>query len=311
MKIYYDPSPTDPVAQPVPIVEPVVETVPKSKEEWQTLAKDNPQRWIELTQANMDRLTRESRETKEQLEREKAEKQNLLQEVNRFKTPIPEVPTGQQYTLSNPPKNQAEWDTLFIESPTYATDLRQAITSRNISNTSDFQRAFSSAAKDVQGEHPDMYVLEVDATGQPIKDGQGKPIPKKDQRGVPIFNPNSEKGKLWDTIYKESYRPDGTNPLDNAPNAPTLLMAEMERRLVKKGQAMITPEVKQNQVLPSGVPPPTPSAKVKFATDAEKEHAQKAVDRGTFASLEEYCQLRDKGDRGFYEPNRRPDFTRK
>jgi hypothetical protein len=89
------------------------------------------------------------------------------------------------------------------------------------------------------------------------------------------------------------------------------MMAELERRLVKKGTALITPEPKQNQVAPVGVLPPTPSVKVKFATDEEKQHAEKAVQRGTFANLEEYCQLRDKGERGFYESNRRPDFTKK
>lgn len=321
MKLYYDPNalpgttntvtPTV-VVTPQPVVNTVVETVPKTKEEWQNLAKDNPTRWMELTQQNMDRVVRESRETKEQLERERTEKQNLLQEVQRFKQPIPEVPAGQQYTLNNPPKTQSEWDTLFIESPKYASDLNQAINSRVQSNTNDFQRAFGNAAREVQGEHPDMYVLEVDSTGHTLKDGQGKPIIKKDQRGVPIFDANSEKGKLWDQIYKESYRPDGTNALDFAPNAPILMMAELERRLVKRGAAMIQiPEVRQNQVAPNGILPPVSSVKVKFATDDEKNHAQKAVDRGTFASLEEYCQLRDKGERGFYESNRRPDFTKK
>lgn len=299
-----------PVVEKV-VVPPVVETVPKTKEEWTNLAKENPTRWMELTQQNMDRVVREGRETKEALDRERAEKQNLLQEVQRYKTPAPIVPEGQKYTIQNPPKTQEEWDSLMIESPTYGFDLRQAISTRIISNNSDFQRAFSNAAKEVQGEHPDMYALEVDSTGQTLKDGQGKPIIKKDQNGAPIFNPNSEKGKLWEQIYKDSYRPDGTNPLDTAPNAPTLMMAELERRLVKKGTTMIDKPLVQNQVAPVGVMPPVTSVKVKFATDAEKEHAEKAVARGTFANLEEYCQLRDKGERGFYESNRRPDFTRK
>lgn len=314
IKIYRDPAAIEPVAQPVvtPVVTPIVETVPKTKEEWQALAKDNPTRWMDLTQQNMDRVVRESRETKEQLERERAEKNNLSQELNRFKQPAPVVPEGQKFTLHNPPKTQEEWDTLFIESPTYATDLRQSINQRTISNNSEFQRAFSNAAKEVQGEHPDMYALEVDSTGQPLKDGNGKPVIKKDHNGLPIFNKDSEKGKLWEQIYKESYRPDGTNPLDTAPNAPTFMMAEMERRLVKKGSAMIQPtEIKQNHVAPSGITPPVASVKVKFATDAEKEHAEKAVQRGTFTSLEQYCEYRDKGERGFYEKNSRPDFSKK
>jgi len=302
---------TPEVVKPV-VAEPVVETVPKTKEEWQNLAKENPTRWIELTQQNMDRVTRESRETKEQLDRERAEKQQLIQEVNKFKVAAPPVPEGQVFSVDNPPKTQAEWDTLFIESPKYASDLNQAINSRKMNVDMEFKRAFGNAAKEVQTEHPDMYMLEVDVNGQPVKDGQGKLLIKRDQSGVPLFNSNSEKGKLWEQIYKDSYRPDGTNPLDSTPNAPILMMAELERRLVKKGSAMIqTPELKQNQVVTQGVTPPVQSAKVKFATDAEKAHAEKAVQRGTFKNLEEYCQFRDNGERGFYETNSRPDFTRK
>lgn len=312
-KIYRDPTPVEQVSPIVtPVVTPVVDTVPKTKEDWQKLATDNPTRWIELTQPRMDQAVREKRELAEQLDRERQEKNNLLQEVNRFKQPV--VPEGQTYTLQNPPKTQAEWDTLFIESPKYASDLNQALNSRNMSVDIEFNRAFGNAAREVQAEHPDMYVLEVDGTGQVLKDGNGKPVIKKDQNGVPLFNSNSEKGKLWEQIWKDSTRLDGTNPLSAAPNAPILMMAELERRLVKKGTAMIqsqTPEVKQNQVAPQGVTPPVQSAKVKFATDNEKEHAQKAVDRGTFSSLEQYCEFRDKGERGFYDTNRRPDFSKK
>lgn len=317
LRIYRDAAPVEPVAPVVPIVAepvaPVVEIVPKTKEEWQNLAKTDPTRWQELTQQNMDRVTRESRETKEQLERERAEKQNLLQEINRYKQPPPPVPEGQTFTIQNPPKTQAEWDTLFIESPKYASDLNQAIEQRKISINSEFQRAFGNAAREVQGEHPDMYILEADATGQVLKDGKGKPVIKKDQNGFPMFNKDSEKGKLWDQIYKDSVAPNGVNPLDGLPNAPTLMMAELERRLVKRGQAAIESgaPVRQNQIAPQGVTPPVQSAKVKFATDGEKEHAQKAVDRGTFKNLEEYCLHRDTGNVGFYEKNSRPDFSRK
>lgn len=305
-------APVEPVVVPSVVIVPPVETVPKTKEEWQALAKENPTRWMDLTQQNMDRVVRESRETKEALDRERAEKQNLLQEVNRYKAPVPVVPEGQKYTINNPPKTQVEWDALFIESPKYASDLSSAINTRISSNNADFQRAFSNAAREVQAEHPDMYVLEVDSTGQLLRDGQGKPLLKKNQQGLPILDLTSEKGKLWEQIYNESYRPDGTNPLDTLPNTPTLLMAELERRLVKKGTAVVrAQEIKQNHVAPVGIAPPTPSAKVKFASDGEKEHAEKAVARGTFKNLEEYCQLRDKGERGFYESNRRPDFTKK
>lgn len=318
IKLYYDPNAelgAAPAAVVPVVVEPVVDTTPKTKEDWQKLAQDNPARWIDLTQQNMDRVTRESRELKEKLEREQQEKNNLSQELNRYKQPVPNIekPDGQKHDLNNLPKNKDEWDTLFIENPAYATDLRFAANNRVNHANIEFQRAFSTAQKEVQVEHPEMYILEVDATGQSIKDGNGKPVIKKDQNGHPIYNANSDKGKIWEEIWKDSTRPDGTNPLSSLPNAPILMMAELERRLVKRGTQMIqqTPELRQNQVAPQGVPPPVASVKVKFATDAEKQVAEKRVQQGVYKSLEEYCQHRDNGNLGIYDTNRRPDFAKK
>ncbi len=155
-----------------------------------------------------------------------------------------------------------------------------------------------------------MYLNELDGTGQPIKDDKGNVVLKKDQNGLVIFNPNSQKGKLWEQIYNESFLPDGTNPLDKAPNAPALLRAELERRLVRNGQAVINQvNQKQNQVAVPGVTPPV-SVKVSFGSKDEEAHVETAIQRGTWKSKEEYCQNRDNGTSGFYDQNRRPDFSK-
>ena len=162
------------VVAPVVIQTPdaTVETVPKNKEEWMQLAKDNPQRWIELSQPTIDRSVREAREARENLERERQQRVNLEQELNQYRHPKVEVPEGQKYDLRNPPKTKDEWDTLFFESPTYASDLRNAILNRTQSNDVEFNRAFSTSLQDVQGAHPELYVLEVNEDGQPKRDGK-------------------------------------------------------------------------------------------------------------------------------------------
>src|SRR6266853_1291338 len=47
-----------------------VDNPPKSKEDWQKLATDDPKTWMDLTQQNMDRTFREKRELQEKLDRE-------------------------------------------------------------------------------------------------------------------------------------------------------------------------------------------------------------------------------------------------
>lgn len=322
IKRYYDPIVNDNAGgagNPI-VPEPVkfsADNPPKSKEDWQKLAQDDPKTWMDLTQQNTDRMFRENRELQEKLAREQQEKQNLSLEINRYKGAQPivqnvEQSANQPYSLNNFPKTEQEWDSLAIERPTFAADLRFAYLNRQNSNQTNFQSARTNYAKEVQVEHPDMYLTELDTTGQPAKDDKGNVIFKRDQNGLVIFNPNSEKGKLWEQIYKESYSPDGTNPLDNLPNAPALLRSELERRLIKKGQNVIAAQnpQKQNQVAVPGVTPPV-SAKVSFGSKEEEFHVEKAIERGTWKTKEEYCQSRDNGTSGFYEQSRRPDFSKK
>ncbi len=98
-------------------------------------------------------------------------------------------------------------------------------------------------------------------------------------------------------------------------------MLEMERRLQDKGKQQIPtePPVQQGQgqaaapdqrgIMPRGVPPPV-SAKVSFRSDEEKAHAEKAVQRGVYKSVDEYCLIRDGKDTGITEENRIPQFNR-
>lgn len=307
------------VETPKVVVTPIVkfssENPPKSKDDWNKLSQDDPKMFIDLTQQNTDRMFRENRELQEKLFREQQEKTNLTLEINRYKSnsaPVFVPGQKQPYSINNFPKDALEWDTLAIENPTLAMDLRFAYINRQTTINTDFQRARTDYAKEVQVEHPDMYLTEIDANGQPVKDDKGNIVFKRDQSGLVIFNPNSDKGKIWEQIYKESFLPDGTNPLDNAPNAPALLRSELERRLVKKGQDVInaaTP-IKQNHVIGVGITPPA-TTKVSFGSKDEEAHVEQAIQRGTWKSKEEYCQNRDSGSSGFYDTSRRPDFSKK
>ena len=311
----YDPN--TPAGQ-APVVPPPVkfsaENPPKSKEDWNQLAKEDPTTWISLTQSNTDRLVREKREVEEKLQRELQEKQNLSLELNKLKTPpIQADPNVKQpYGINNMPKDQAEWDGLFLENPTFATDLRQYYNNRTQTINTDFQRAQTDAKKVVQAEHPDMYMVELDVNGNPRKDEQGKLVLQKDASGEPIFNPNSEKGKLWEQIYQESMRSDGTNPLLSLPNAPILMKESLEARLIKKGQSMIQSNEpqKQNQVAGPGVLPPKvePGS---WKTNEEKLHVEKQIQRGLYKDPADYFKFRDGGSQAIYDEGRRPDFSRK
>lgn len=304
---------TPPVAAPVQIKF-SSENPPKTKEDWNILAKEDPTTWISLTQANTDRIVRENRELQEKLQREQQEKQNLTLEVNRYKQPPVVVDPNAKpiYGTNNFPKTQEEWDGLFLENPTFATDLRQYYNNRTNTINTDFQRAQADAKKIVQAEHPDMYQVELDVNGNPRKDEHGKLILQRDSSGEPIFNPNSEKGKLWEQIYKESTRPDGNNPLLNLPNAPILMKEALEARLIKKGQSMIQSNEppKQNQVAAPGVLPPTVTPG-SYKTKEEQFHVEKQIQRGLYKDANDYFKVRDGGSQAVYDTNRRPDFSRK
>ena len=294
----------------------VNQEVPRTKEDWQKLAKENPVRFTELSQPRIDELTRKEREANEKLTVVEQREKNLLAEIERLKQPpvVEDTSDRPQYGVGKYPQTQEEWDNLSLEHPTLAIDLRNRFLRDREEAESSFVKSRSQAAKTVQSEHPEMYVIELDDMGKPKNDAQGKPVLRQDPNfndGRPIFNPESEKGKLWLEIWNED--PNGWNSLKNAPS---LMMSEMERRLRVKGANMVNQaqnssgNIDQSGLAPKGVNPPA-AGSLKFASEEERAIAQKAVERGTYSSLEDFCKWRDKGTVTFDHSNSRPDFTKK
>ena len=306
--------------EPIKPVEPAAPDYSKyTKEQWGELAKTDPGTFAEQTQTRFDTMFRQGRESQEKLAAMETREKNLLAELNALKTkptiplsPEP-LPSGQpkQYGNGIYPQTKDDWNDLFIEDPIFANDLRNEWNSRRRAQEDEYSKARTEGVKTLITEHPDMYHVEVDADGKPkLKDG--KPIVMVDpQTGLYAFNAESEKGKLWMQLYNED--PQGWNSLKNAPS---LMMAEMERRLRMKGANMLQNgqnnkvDIDQSGVAPEGVNPPK-AVSLKFASEEEKAHAQSSVNRGTYKSLEEYVQLRDQENRGYTEPNRRPDFSKR
>lgn len=303
--------------------------VPKTKEEWDNLANTDPKRWIALTQPRMDQAVRESREWREKATQHEHKYKNLELELNTIrKNERPkELPAGEEeteetesFSITNLPKNDMEWDRLFIEDPKLATDLRveqktqqRMFQERQNIRHQEVAKKRKEAAKELWDRHPDMFIPETETDGTTKKDGNGKPVFKIDPNtNAPILNLEHEKGQLFVEVYSKSQ-----DAFDSAPNGPLLAMLAMEHELTRKGMQKMaesstlsqnrTPLIDQRGVLPGGITPPV-TTKVSFSTDAEKAHAEQAVQRGIYKSLSEYCQLRDGKNTGFTEENRIPKF---
>lgn len=313
---------------PDPIVEPTevvysTENLPNTKEEWNGLREKDPALWGDLTQQQFDRTYRENKELQEKAQGLENQKNNLSVELEKYKTKQPSdlpAPTAEPtsdtpkiYSVNNLPTSVQEWEDLAIENPTQHADLRFQYNQRMQSDAGSFDEAQAISRRTVQGEHPDMYLAELDEGGQPKKDEQGKLVLKVDQAsGEPIFNPNSEKGKLWLDIYSKN-----PNIAINA-QAPELLMAAMERTMRVKGEKMVEnannqrdQQIQDGQVVHDGVQPPKSTVNVTFKSDEEKRHAESMVNRGLYTTLEAYVENRDKKDEGFYDSNSEPDFSKK
>jgi len=305
------------MTEPVKPVEPQnqpQDSIPKNKQEWAELAKNDPGKFAELTQSRMDTFFRQNKEFQEKLSAAEEREKNLIAELNNLKQPQqPVQQTQQQPEPQNQyPQNEAEWDQLFLERPAYATDLRNQYLYEQRNIKDEYNKAREQGVKTLITEHFDMYHCEKEPDGKLKLDKNGKPIVMVDPNtGLYAFNSESEKGKLWTQIYNED--PQGWNSLKNAPS---LMMAEMERRLRQKGASMINQGqnndnvVDQSGVAPQGVTPPK-TTQVKFASDEEKVLAEKAVARGTYKNLEEYVQWRDRGNYSYNEQNSRPDFSKR
>ena len=310
------PDPTQVVNEQIPPV--ANDSIPKTKSEWAELAKTDPGRFAELTQTNTDRYFREKKEAEERALAAETREKNLKAQLDALaqppavQPPVTEENAPKQFGNGIYPQSDEEWNNLFLENPTFATDLRNEYFLRVNKERQDFSTARRESARVVQQEHPDMYVLELEADGKPKKDSQGKLVLKIDpSTNLPIPNMSSDKGKIWLEIWNED--PQGWDRLKNTPR---LMMAEMERRLRQKGANMINqgqnnsnfPD--QSGVITEGVTPPF-SGNLKFSSDAEKARAQLMVSRGTYKSLEEYVQWRDQPSQGYAEGNRFPDFSKK
>lgn len=306
----------EPKVEPKPVTF-SAENPPKSKEDWNQLRQADPVLFADLTQQNMDKTFREAKEWKEKYSQLETQKNNLTVELEQYKKKVvPEVPdddgTKQPYSIHNLPKTKEEWADLMIDDPVLGTDLRTYYNNQTTQSQTKFQEVQASSRRTVQAEHPDMYIAELDSNGQPKKDSKGKVVLKVDEvSGEPIFNPDSEKGKLWTAIYNE-------NPsIANNPHAPELLMATMERRLRLKGEEMVKDantnreqQIQDGQVVQDGVTPPAPTVEVKFNSEEERIHAQGMVNRGLYKDLTDYVKNRDSKEDGYYEPNSEPVFKK-
>lgn len=300
-------------------------SIPKSKDDWDKLFDSDPTRWRDLTQQRMDQSTRELRETKEKYGQLENKFKNVETEFNNLRTQVPpppsagELPTG-EYSSTNLPKTKEEWDELFISDPTLAHDLRDEQREQNriqrdqqVKHQNEFETEHKKHRSELQSLHPDMYVAEKNTDGTIKMDAEGKPVLKIDQKtGEPIFDATSEKGKLFSEIYNED-----PQSFASSKRGPRLIRLELERKLREKGEATIPQagqpagtQADQRGTMPGGVTPPVVSGKVSFTSDEEKAHAQKAVERGIYKNLSEYCSLRDGKNVGIVEENRFPKFNK-
>jgi len=300
------------------------DNMPQTKKEWDQLKEADSSKWGELTQSNIDNLYRQNKELTETNTGLNNQANNLTQELEIYKlnqqtVEAPAVPTTPKavegnehgYSQFNLPQGDKAWDEFFEENPRLATDLRtyqnQSISDRN----KDFAQVQYKSKKVVQAEHPDMYLYELEANGQPKRDESGKAVLKLGTDGEPIFNPVSEKGKLWDAIYNEN--PD----IRFQPDAPELMMTKMERRLKMKGAATVEnaqeqerqKQVEEGQVVTDGVPPPVKSSGT-FASDEERARVQAAIGRGVYKNEQDYFNERDNPTM-IQEEGRTPTFSKK
>lgn len=285
-----------------------IENQPKTKEEWDQLWKEDPSAWKDITQHNFNSSFKKTKELEEQVEATKTREKNLMVELEAARKPAepvdPAVP--QPFSRENLPQTEEQWRQLNQENPVLFHDLREHANKIDATVKEEFRRDFKNSAQIVQREHPDMYLPEVDEQGNPKKDDKGNIILKVDANGYAIVNEKSEKYLIYDEEYKKD------PSLGMFRDGPEILMGRMERRLRAKGQAVVNAAKadRQNQVAPEGLQPPKPVGPLKFSSDREKEHAEKAVQRGVYRNLEEYCQLRDNQDAGIYDENRTPSFKK-
>lgn len=331
MKFLRDPNPDlsqgggaiPPIVAPVPPVEP---QVPKDKEGWEKLSQENPQQWIKWTQPRMDQAVREARENKEKAIAAEQRARNLEVELENIRRGLPEkkleLPgsdnSEKPLSKENLPQSDQQWDQLWIENPNLAADLRhfkneqdRQTQEKQSKIQSEHQKAWKDNVIELSSRHSDMYLQKKNAEGKVEVDAQGKPVLIiNPHTGLPIPDLESEKFKFFDEVYRED-----SDGYGNAKYGTRYAMLEMEKRLQERGKQQIqaqhgpgaTSVQDQRGVMPGGVPPPV-MGNVSFKSPEEEQHAKRAVERGIYKSIDEYCQLRDGKNTGFAEESRIPKF---
>ena len=246
-----------------------------------------------VTQEAINTIYKKFRETDEKLQKSEEEKVVLVTRIAELERgrPKPVITQPQslkdRYNEESFPETEEEWDELIAEHPTYGTDLRQ----RYLGGISSFEQEQKKSAKKLQDKHPDMF----------LKDENGNL--RYDKNGLVLFDPISEKGKIFNEIAAED-----PNIL-RVKNGPEMVMAAMEARMKGKEEGALKEKIEQEKeekekqrqadikagrVASGGAQPPQkPNVEVKFNSEAEKQAAERAVASGRVKDLETYCAIRD------------------
>jgi len=256
-----------------------------------------------LTQEAFDALFKKYKETEERLNRSEKEKVDLIATKKHITQPPPintEVEFGPQEDGSYVfPQTKDEWEDLFDEDPVLATDLRNEYHRQLGDRNKTLGDSQKKSALKVAEKLPDMY--KKDTEGKVLLDSEGHPVPDTE----------SETYKLFAKVAMES----GTDPYTKRPiilaaaDGPYMVALQVMEKLgqnredelkrkskeeMEKAEKDRENKVKAGQTAPKGhQPPPKTKSEVKFNSQAERQAAEVAVSKGSFASLEEYCAIRD------------------
>lgn len=233
----------------------------------------------------------------EKLDKSEAAKVELVTRVKALETknnyvppPEDERPLKEIYTEQNPPQTEAEWDELFTESPSYATDLRNKVKK----SQDDYRTERDKAVQTLIEKHPDMYK----------RDEKGMLLRDKD--GNVIFDKESPKGKIYSRIA-------GKDPkILESVTAPIIVMKAMELELKEGKEAQMKKDLedKKNKdekerkgkvdaaALATGgdnPPPVEEKIEIKYNSEEEKKHVLEAIRQGRYKDEKDYFRSLKQG----------------
>lgn len=200
-----------------------------------------------------------------------------------------------KYNEANPPQTNDEWNSLFDENPTFASDLRQRL--HRVAE--EHQSTIQSCVEELKKKHPDIYV----------RDSQGNFI--LDSRGNVQFDATSEKGKLFNELA-------GQDPnILRIKNGPRIVMEAMENRLkgmeASKVQAELEAKKKkeeedrQARVAAGGVASGGSNSpqirdediKVEYNSIEEKEWVSQGIKLGRYKDEKDYMKTKQSATIGY------------